>query len=258
VSDDLSIPSGPTYRIQRRGGMDPATKRLALIAGGLAGALVVLVGVWSAMGHRHTAVPVIQADSRPMRVKPDNPGGMQLSGGDDVLGSTTEQQTGKLAPAPETPDPQGLKAQLQANAAPPPAATPAPVVTPAAPPPMAASKPIASKPMTAPTTSAPTVAADDKHAAPVATPGHSTPSGKNFAVQLAAVSSEAAAQTEWQRLTHRMPDLMDGRHLVVTKLERDGHTYWRVRTTGFSDMAQASQFCARVKSKGGDCSVAAF
>ena len=80
MSDDLSIPS-PTYRIPRhRQGMDPATRRLALIAGGLGGALLVVVGGWSLIGHRSTAVPVVQADSRPIRVKPENPGGMQVAG----------------------------------------------------------------------------------------------------------------------------------------------------------------------------------
>ena len=80
MSDDLSIPS-PTYRIPRhRQGMDPATRRLAMIAGGLGGVLLVVVGGWTLIGHRSTAVPVVQADSRPIRVKPENPGGMQVAG----------------------------------------------------------------------------------------------------------------------------------------------------------------------------------
>ncbi len=86
MSDDLSIPS-PTYRVPRHSrGMDPATRRLALIAGGLGGALLLVVGGWSMIGHRSGAVPVVQADSRPMRVKPDNPGGMQVAGAnEDIL-----------------------------------------------------------------------------------------------------------------------------------------------------------------------------
>jgi hypothetical protein len=39
--------------------MDPATRRLALIAGGLGGALLVIVGGWSVVGHRSGTVPVV-------------------------------------------------------------------------------------------------------------------------------------------------------------------------------------------------------
>ena len=85
----------------------PGTKRLALIAGGIGGALVLLVGGWSLIGHRSTGVPVIEADSRPMRVKPDNPGGMQVAGAnEDILSGGADGDGGKLAPPPETPAPQ--------------------------------------------------------------------------------------------------------------------------------------------------------
>jgi hypothetical protein len=140
VSDDLSIPS-PTYRIPRHHqGMDPATRRLALIAGGLGGVLLAVVGGWTLIGHRNAAVPVVQADSRPIRVKPDNPGGMQVAGADaDILSGGTEMKDGKLAPAPEAPAPQALTAP---PAPPPVVAAPVPAPTVAA----ATAKPVAAKP----------------------------------------------------------------------------------------------------------------
>ena len=56
MSDDLSIPN-PTYRIPRHHrGMDPGTRRLALIAGGLGATLLAAVGGWSVIGHRSTTV----------------------------------------------------------------------------------------------------------------------------------------------------------------------------------------------------------
>ena len=77
-------------------------------------------------------------------------------------------------------------------------------------------------------------------------------------VQLAAVESEDGAKAEWKRLEHRYHDLLDGRTPTFTRTEHAGKTYWRVRTGGFADTAQAVQFCERVKAKGGGCSVASF
>jgi cell division septation protein DedD len=77
-------------------------------------------------------------------------------------------------------------------------------------------------------------------------------------VQLAAVTSEESARSEWQRLEKRMPDLFGHRQPAFSKTERSGHTLWRVRTGGFSDVAQATAFCERVRAKGATCSIADF
>ncbi len=63
---------------------------------------------------------------------------------------------------------------------------------------------------------------------------------------------------EWQRLSHRMPDLLAGRHPVVEKAESHGKTFYRLRTGGFSDIAQATAFCEEVRAKGSGCSLARF
>ncbi len=53
MSDELGIPS-QTYRVPRRsGGMDPATRKLALIAAGIGGAMLVVIGGWTKLlNHR--------------------------------------------------------------------------------------------------------------------------------------------------------------------------------------------------------------
>jgi hypothetical protein len=264
VSDDLSIPS-PTYRAARRPrGMDPATQRLVLIAGGLGGVLLLVVGGWSMMGHRSTSVPVVQADSRPVRVKPENPGGMQIAGSnEDIFSGGNGTNDGKLAPPPEAPAPQALRAPP-----PPPAvvAAPAPVAAavPAAPKPVAAAIPAPAKPVAVviPAPAKPTVekpvATPDKRAAVAAAPERNAPVAKGALVQFAAVSSQEAAKTEWQRLEKRMPDLLGHRQPAISKIDHDGHILWRVRTGGFSDVAHATAFCERVRAKGAGCSVADF
>jgi cell division septation protein DedD len=82
--------------------------------------------------------------------------------------------------------------------------------------------------------------------------------GKATAVQLAALSSEDAAKSEWQRMSRHMPDLLGGRTPTYMKVEHDGHTVWRLRVAGFSDSAQAKAFCEQVHAKRANCAVADF
>jgi Flp pilus assembly protein TadD len=71
--------------------------------------------------------------------------------------------------------------------------------------------------------------------------------------QLAAVPSEAAAHDEWEQLSKRMPDLLNGRQPLFTRVDRDGQVFWRVRTSGFTDVTEARNFCGLVRSHGGGC-----
>jgi hypothetical protein len=271
VSDDLSIPNN-AYRGTRAGrygtgqgrirpGMDPDTRRLVLFAGGLGAVLAVLIGVSSLMHRGGTETPVVAADTRPLRVKPENPGGMKIDGAEnDVFSGGSDTANAKLSAAAENPDTKSLRT---AEASP----TPAPVIRPA----VTASAPPAAKPP-APAThlavSAPVpaakpasaVASAAKSEKPSATAAesHAATAPHQATVQLAALTSEEAARNEWQMLSKRMPDLLNGRQPVYSRTERDGRTLWRVRTTGFADVAQARTFCERVRSKGAGCSVADF
>ena len=261
------------YRAQQPG-MDTGSRRLLTAAVVLGGVLLAGTGGWALLGHRDTVVPVIEADTRPVRVKPDNAGGMQVAGSDEPAMGDQPGAAQSMAPAAEAPAPQVLRAQLQ-PAAPVPApvpsapAAPVPAVTapaetlhglrPAARPPAAvAPAPAAPTPAAltpaAPAPVAPTPAAASPAAAAPPAPG----AGAKPMVQLAAVDNEPAAQAEWQRLAKRMPDVLGGKHLVMQRAEHDGHAVWRVRTGGFADMADANGFCARVRAKGGACAIASF
>jgi hypothetical protein len=237
--------------------MDPATRRLALIAGGLGGALLAVIAAWTVMGQRSTAVPVILADSRPVRVKPANPGGMQIPGAnDDALSGGTEAGGDRLAPPPEVPAPLALGAFQPQPAPAPPVPTPASVAAaPAAakaPPAAKAEKAVAEKPVA----EKPGATAERRAAPPAAE--RAAPAAKPAFVQFAAVTSEEAARSEWQRLEKRMPDLIGHRQPAISKIEHNGRTFWRLRTGGFGDVAQATAFCERVRAKGGGCSIADF
>ena len=84
------------------------------------------------------------------------------------------------------------------------------------------------------------------------------PVGHGPAVQLAAVGSEEAAKSEWQRLAHKLPEMLGSRKPEVSKIEHDGKTYWRLRTGGFASASEASSFCDKAKAKGVGCAVASF
>ncbi len=243
-----------SWRPQRRQSMfDPQVKRMALIAGGAAVVLALGVGGYALLANRPHGIPVIEADSRPIRVKPDNPGGMQVVGAEEQIlgGAGGSQDSAMMAPAPETPEPQVLRAQIQAARQP----APAPAPTPVAPPVLSAAAP-STPPVTAPAPSQPApaaVAAKTPPSRPAA-----TPASGGMEVQLAALETEQAAMTEWQKLAKRMPELMASHHPAVVRAERDGKVFYRLRTGGFSDTAQATAFCTEVKAKGGGCAIASF
>ena len=259
MSDDLHIPAmagvpggrapiSPSYRPRRFG--EPGIRAMTIAAVAIGSVLLVGMGSWAVMGRRAVPVPVIEADSRPLRVKPENPGGMQVAGADEQVLGGTGGGADRMAPSPEAPAPQALRAQMQQGAQPPQPASPGAPATPA---------PVATAPSASPLPDTParTAPAPRVAAAPAVAPRPATPVS-GVQVQLAAVDTEAAAQSEWHRLARRLPDLLGERRPSLQRADRDGHTIWRVRTSGFTDMADATGFCAKMKAKGAACTVASF
>jgi len=72
-------------------------------------------------------------------------------------------------------------------------------------------------------------------------------------VQIAATSSEGAALAEWNKLTKAYPDLLTGGEKFIQQADVNGKTVYRVRVGSFASKADASQFCAAFKAKGGNC-----
>lgn len=227
--------------------MDASTRLLFMAAAGLGLVLLVGMGVWSFGGHRAAGVPVIEADARPLRVKPENPGGMIVVGANEsVMGGHGDGagEARDLAPEAERPDPQALRAQRQVASTAPMVAIPA--VTPVAVPSEAA-------------TASPAVVGNVMPAVvrPVVTPAPamSEPPSGAMLVQIAAVDSEASAMPEWQRLARKAPELLGDRKPNIVRTEKDGKTFWRLRTGGFADTAAAAEFCRKVRAKGVGCSI---
>ncbi len=260
-ADDRPRPSGGAP------GMDSGTKKLALVAGGLGALLVLMVGGWSLLGHRPAGIPVLGPPPGPVRVKPADPGGMQLMGAQ--VAQTNGPGAQALAPGPEEAAPQALEAQVNAarkadQPAPPPSApeaghnamseATAPPIDPESGAGTLIHAPVVNAPAAVPPAAPEPPPAPDAAVAPAAP---EAPGGRH-AVQLAALDSDQAARAEWSRLTRKAPSLFGARTPVVVVATRDGKQFYRLRTGGFSSIADATAFCGKVKAAGLACTLADF
>lgn len=236
---DMMVPS---YRVQR----DPSGvpwRMLAVAGGMLAMVAVGAGGYWAFQTSGGGSVPVVEADPRPFKVRPDDPGGLRVPNQNALVlerpgnrqSTAQSDQPAGLVPEPEAPN----LDLLRAAAAPPPVVAPLPV--PRAfdrPDPVAISEAVP-EPAAAPRPA--------QAAAPVPRTGR-------VMVQLAAVTSEEGARSEFDRIARRAPDLFEGLRPVVQRLDRDGQNpLYRVRTTGFDDQDSARQFCEALRARNFAC-----
>jgi len=260
----------PAYRLGRKGAGGPPW-RIIIIAGFvLAVGAVVASLVWGFSRGSSRNAPLIEADARPIKVRPDNPGGLRVPNQDELIfdrnrGARPATQGG-LAPEAEKPRVDQLRAQLAERAAQeaarsaPPAAAPAPA-QPAAPPAAARHAPQAAAPATLTTPAPPaTTSALTAPSLPAPLPANAerfAPVADGRAqVQLGALPSEAAARGEWERLKRRAPEFLGNRRASLTPLDREGQTtMYRIRTGGFADAATARAFCEEMKTRSIPCMV---
>jgi len=238
---------------------------MIIIAGSvLAAGAVIAALVWGFSRGSSRNAPLIEADSRPIKIRPDNPGGLRVPNQDELIfdrnrGARPAAQGG-LAPEAENPRVDQLRAQLAEraaqeavrNAPPPspapaqPAASTAPRGAPQAAAPATPAPPATNSALTAPTLPAPVPSAE--RFAPV-------PNGR-AQVQLGALQSEAAARGEWDRLQKRVPEFLGNRRVSLAPFDREGQTtLYRIRTGGFADAATARAFCEEMKTKSIPCMV---
>jgi hypothetical protein len=222
---DTEIPEF-SYRTRRQtASFDPAMRRIALGAGGIATLVIVVALVWSGMkpGMGFGPPPVITAPPGPLRVVPANPGGITVPEADEqIMSGDSSNAPAQLAPDGTSPDLSAFQPPPPAPPAPAAAASPAPATAAAAP------------------------------AVPAA------PVNSNIQVQLAADVDPQGPKASWRALNAKMPQLFAGHSPVYSHANVAGVEFWRLRTGGFTDIAAAKQFCAAVKAEGAACTVAAF
>jgi hypothetical protein len=244
------------------------------VAGGLLGAVTVAGAVtwgFSRMGPR--TIPVIEPDARPLKIRPENPGGLVVPNQDQLVleppqaRREAERRSGsaRLDAGPEAPALDLLRQQ----AAPPtpPSVAPAPVPAPVPEPPPSSALPNAAPlapPVAPPPAPVATVPSPSPAPAPAAVPQAAPPvtvpaatlrpvANGRAMVQLGALASEEAARAEWDRLTRRVPELAGFQPRII-RLDREGQApLFRLRTSGLADGAAARALCEAVRAKGGAC-----
>ena len=277
--DEIDIPPYAVRRPSTRG-FDPEMRRIALIAGGFAGAIVLVALIWGGVHPRLGPPPVIKPPPGPMRTAPVHPGGLQVPGANEqIMSGTKTSGPPQLAPPPPQPDFSKLAAEANASQPKPnPAAKatasaqslptgadlaatlpPPPLLPPSAAVAPGASPPGASAPAT-PATSPPAAGTTAPNpqigkAMPAIIPPKQATSAGPHDIQLGALVSMAKADEAWQILLARVPDLLAGRTPVVMPGTVNGRTFYRLRLGGFSSGAAAAAFCDRLKTRHVACYV---
>ena len=199
------------------------------------------------------AVPLIRADDKPTKIKPDQPGGMAIP---DQNASIYNEKPGtpaveKLLPPPEQPMPRPVAPKE-------PAVTGGPITFPptaAAPPPAPVATPAPQQQAAA--TAAPKAATKPEvKATQAAAPVKSLPAGP-VRIQLAALHSPEAAKEEWSRLKREHPELLGKLTAVAVRADLgDKGVWYRVQTQEFDNAAAADRLCTDLKKQKIGCSLA--
>jgi SPOR domain len=204
---------------------------IALVAGGLWFAY--LLGTRQAGGSNSADVPLIRADERPTKVKPQNPGGMEIPDRDKLIYTQKRAGVEHLLPPPEKPMPRPTT-----TATAPPEAPSLPTAAPAAP--LPAGGAVAS-------------AKPQQMAAKAPPPPAELPPAKTGAtrIQLGSVRSEEAARQEWERLKRTNTDVLGGLSAVPVRADLgEKGVFYRILT---GPIADAERVCRELNHRNVGC-----
>lgn len=276
---DVSLLEGLRERVGREAPpeedlLPPRSARRSLLFGALIGLAAAAGAAWYILGtggqpnSGPQEVPVVKAEKAPVKVRPADPGGMDVPNQDKLVYNRVEQGSVKpevehLLPQPTQPrelpkSADGLGDGMTPLPPPlPDTAKPVETVK-VTPPPAPAETPRAAEPpKPAPAPVAPVAKAEPAKPAEAPKPAP-TPSAASGAwqVQLGALKDEAGAEQAWQRAVKSAPELGKLNHEIVRADLGAKGVFYRLRAGGFSAREQADGLCASLKAKGVGCVVA--
>ena len=68
-------------------------------------------------------------------------------------------------------------------------------------------------------------------------------------VQVGAFDNKALAESEWKRLENLLGSILITKQMIIQKAESGGKIFYRLRASGFDDIADARQFCTAINDK---------
>lgn len=287
--DTIELRADP--RDERAEEQEPRRARKPWIKGAVAAVVLVIfgAGTWYAysIGMRtgsEGAAPLIRADQRPAKVKPDDPGGMNVPHQDKTIFDRVKptddsKKVEQLLPPPEEPVARPKKPPPQQAAAPTPAPAPSPSAAPA---PSPSAAPAPAPEAKAPAADAKTPPAEPKAATPPATamapapapqdtskpaetPKAATPpaqtaavpaKGSAYKVQIASVPSQEQAEKEWAKAKAANSDLLGALTMSIQRADLGAKgIYYRVQAGPLADDAAAKTLCSSLQSRKIGCLV---
>ena len=263
----------PERRTTRRGRRFLAIAVAVVAFGGFAGLIYYAYSKGREAGSSSVA-PIIRAGDGPTKVRPDQPGGMQVPNQDKEVYSrvSPNQSSGSrvenLLPPPEQPLPRTAVRQVPE---PPTGHILGPATAPPLPPPppianLGASQAPESAPPSPPAATnppSPPPAASARPQSPppasqtaAVSPGAVSPAAGSYRVQLVALRTEQQALAEWEKLKKANPDLFNGLNPNVVRADLgEKGIYYRLQAGPLAGAAQATDLCEKAKSRKLGCIV---
>jgi hypothetical protein len=216
-------------------------------------------GLWFTyvQGKRHAGqegasggVPLIRADERPTKVKPEQPGGMEIPDRDKLIYNPTHPVVEHLLPPPEKPmarptpptPSQTEAARSSTGTVPPASGTPEnpPAATQTAQPQQQAAAPSSKAAQALPEPSKPAAA-----------------KAGGTRLQLGSLRSEDAARQEWERIKRKNSDLLGSLSATPVRADLgDKGIYYRIQAGPIADPAAAERICGELKQRSIGCILA--
>lgn len=207
-------------------------------------AVVILTVLWHSLlpsdDTEGEEIPYITADQRPIKTRPENPGGYQpphkdkmiyeLISSDKKIKSKENLQPDAEKPMTETKfhNPSELSFKESAE--------------------------IITMERTKDGSLDIQIDCDDKDSAPEKVVPHKHNHGK-YRIQVASMDSQSAAQAQWQRLKKKHGALISNLTADFSKASVKGKEYHRVYVGNFPAKSDAQSICSKIKESGSDCFV---
>ena len=211
-------------------------------------------GLWFAyvQGKHHAGsdaasgdVPLIRADERPTKVKPEQPGGMEIPDRDKLIYNPTRKVVEHLLAPAEKPMPRPA---------------PSPSQTDAARPSTGAMPPASSTPENPPAVTQMAQPQQQAAASPSKAgqaPSSPSKSATGTRLQLGSLRSEDAARQEWERIKRKNSDLLGSLSATPVRADLgDKGIYYRIQAGPIADPAAAERICGELKQRSIGCILA--